>query len=174
MTLPTRRPGLPPGLPWYRHGLVWMLIAFPAAAVIGGAVTLWLAIRSDDGLVVDDYYVRGKEINRVLDRDRAAARLGLSADLRLDPDGRRLHLVLRGGPEAAPPPALRLQLLHATRAGLDRHLVLARTPGGGYTAPLPPLAPGRWYVQIETDRWRLLGSLRLPGDTRLRIAPAPG
>ena len=170
----TSLPRHAPGRPWYRHALVWMIIAFPASAVIGGAVTLWLAIRSNDGLVVDDYYVQGKQINRILDRDRAAARLGLSADLRLEPNRRRLHLRLASRSGVDAPATLRLQLLHATRAGLDRQLDLARGPDGAYSAALPPLAPGHWYVQIGTDRWRLLGSLYLPADTRLHIAPSAG
>lgn len=168
----TSRPPSPStGRPWYRHGLVWLLIAFPASAVVGGAVTLWLAIRSADGLVVDDYYVRGKEINRVLDRDRTARRLGLEAALELDPENGRLALSLHGR-AYDPPPRLVLRLLHGTRAGLDQEFHLARGADGRYRAPLGPLAPGHWYVQVETPAWRLTGDLYLPGTRRLAIAPA--
>ncbi len=51
---------------WYREPYVWLLIAIPACAVVAGFVTLALAIATDDGLVVDDYYWQGKQINRVL------------------------------------------------------------------------------------------------------------
>ena len=53
---------------WYREPLVWLLISFPLTAVIAGFFTLYLAIISSDGLVVDDYYHRGKEINKSLAR----------------------------------------------------------------------------------------------------------
>ena len=69
---------------WYREPLVWLLISFPLTAVIAGFFTLYLAIISKDGLVVDDYYQRGKEINMSLARDRAAARHGLHASVTLD------------------------------------------------------------------------------------------
>ena len=72
----------PPAL-WYREPLVWMVIAIPASSVVFGIFMLVVSIQSYDGLLVDDYYKRGMEINRVLDRDRAAARHGMSAQVRL-------------------------------------------------------------------------------------------
>ncbi|TAK53620.1 MAG: hypothetical protein EPO25_09960 [Gammaproteobacteria bacterium] len=41
----------PPSRPWYREPMVWLVIAIPFAAVIGGLVTLGLAIRGGDALV---------------------------------------------------------------------------------------------------------------------------
>ena len=38
----------PPGRPWYREPMVWLVISIPLAAVIGGLVTLGLAIRGGD------------------------------------------------------------------------------------------------------------------------------
>src|SRR4030066_420476 len=70
--------------PWYREPLVWLIICFPLTAVIAGFFTLYLAIISKDGLVVDDYYQKGKEINMSLARDRAATQHGLRAGVHLD------------------------------------------------------------------------------------------
>ena len=42
--------------PWYRQGWPWFLIALPASAVIGGIITIILAVNSPNALVVDDYY----------------------------------------------------------------------------------------------------------------------
>ena len=56
--------------PWYSHPYVWMVIAFPLAAVIAGFITLTLAIQSDTGLVVDDYYRKGQAINQIIERDQ--------------------------------------------------------------------------------------------------------
>ena len=69
---------------WMREPLVWLLIAIPSSAVIMGVVMITLALQSWSGLVVDDYYRKGKQINRVLARDRLAYELGLAAGLRLD------------------------------------------------------------------------------------------
>ena len=76
---------------WKREPLVWMLIAIPLAAVIMGVVMLTLAIQSYSGLVVDDYYKKGKQINRVLARDRFAYELGLAAGFELR-DGNRIEI----------------------------------------------------------------------------------
>ena len=67
--------------PWHREPLVWMVLAIPAAAVVAGAVMLVLANATWDGLVADDYYKRGLEINRSLARDEEAVRLGIHASL---------------------------------------------------------------------------------------------
>ena len=70
--------------PWTREPLVWLLIGIPATAVVVmGMIMLTVAIQTWSGLVVDDYYKKGKQINRVLARDKFAYELGLAARLRI-------------------------------------------------------------------------------------------
>src|SRR3990170_3926696 len=69
--------------PWYREPWPWILMAGPAAVVVAGFVTAWLAVRSDDGLVVDDYYKQGLAINQTLGRSDAAERRGMQAEIHL-------------------------------------------------------------------------------------------
>jgi len=63
----------PSARPWYRHLWPWLLIIPPAAAVIGGSVTLYLAITRPDTLVRKDCFkdgmtmVCGEEAQRVLE-----------------------------------------------------------------------------------------------------------
>ena len=40
--------------PWYRHVWPWLLIIPPAAAVIGGSITLYLAVTRPDTLIRKD------------------------------------------------------------------------------------------------------------------------
>ena len=157
-------------LPWYRQPLVWMLIMLPATVVVASFITLYLAIDSDDGLVEDDYYQRGKEINRVLDRDHAAQRYGLQGRVLVDAAQGAIHLRLSANAPIAPP-RLNLKLLYATRAGLDRAITLTRDADGGYKAALPRLAPGHWYLQLSADDWRLTGELHVPGDSVTVLSP---
>lgn len=157
---------------WYREPFVWMLIFIPLSAVVGGLITLGLAISSDDGLVVDDYYWRGKQINRVLERDRWAAAHEIKADLVLDYERRVVTARLAAREAIQLPARIRLALLHATRAGFDQTLELNRTLDGSYHALLPTLVPGHWYLQLESGDWRLLGSMRFPGDTEVHVTPA--
>ena len=158
---------------WYREPYVWLLIAIPACAVVAGFVTLALAIVTDDGLVVDDYYWQGKQINRVLSRDRAATLHALSADLSFDYAQGIVQAQLHARETARLPLKLRFALLHATRAGFDRRLELERTPKGSYVSGLPALVPGRWYLQLDAEDWRLFGSMRVPEETVVHIAPGP-
>jgi len=160
-------------LPWFRHPWVWLLIAIPATSVVMGVIILVLAIRSDDGLVADDYYQRGRAINRVLERDHAAAALGLEAILEFDFARRSVAVRLLAREGYAPPARLTLGLLHPTRAGQDQSVVLAHRGAGRYVGTLAPVGEGRWYLQLETADWRLLGRLDVPGIAMVHIVPAP-
>ena len=159
----------PPTAPWYRQPFVWLLIAIPALAVVMGIITLTLAITSYDGLVVDDYYRQGLEINRSLARDRLAERLGLACDLELN-DGTVAAKLSWQDEDFAPPATIRLGLFHATRQGFDQRVLLSRQQTGIYVGRLAPLAAGRWHAQIEADNWRVQDSFRSPHHGALRLS----
>ena len=150
--------------PWYRERWPWILMAGPAIVVVASLVTVWLAIRSDDGLVVDDYYKQGLAINRTLGRSDAAGRLGVTARLYLA-DGR--IRVLLGA--AGAPAALTLRLVHPTRTGMDQNLDLAAVQPGEYEGRPQPLRPGRWHVVLEGAGWRLAGDWMLPAVGVLKL-----
>ena len=157
---------------WYREPIMWLVIAFPLTAVIVGFVSLALAIRSDDGMVEDDYYKQGMTINRMLDRDKAAAAGDLTGTVELDTAHHELRVVLTARQSLALPDNIQIKLMHATRAGFDRNLVLPRHADGTYRAPLPEFVPGHWAVQLTAQDWRLTGSLFMPGDNRLVMRPS--
>jgi hypothetical protein len=152
--------------PWYRVAFVWLLVALPGVTVVAGFITLALAIGSDDGLVIDDYYRRGKEINRDLTRDRAASARGLNAVFAIDPEQRQMTIVLH----AAAPAQIELWLIHATRQGHDHRLVIPRAYDGVYRAPLPMLRDGRYGIQVTAENWRISGSLFAPRDARIALS----
>jgi len=153
--------------PWYREPLVWLIIGLPLTAVIGGLTTYYIAYTTRDGLWVDDYYQKGKEINKSLARDDAAARLGLSGGLKLDAASQKVVLQLEARHAELLPTSVKLSWLYATKSGLDQTQILHREADGRYRAGFPELAPGHWYVQLEAQDWRLEGSLHVPADTRV-------
>ncbi len=69
MSAPTPRP-------WYRHAWPWLLIVPPAAAVIGGGITLYLALTRPDALIRKDCIkdgvtmVCGEDARRLLEAAR--------------------------------------------------------------------------------------------------------
>lgn len=53
--------------PWWKFGHVWLVVAGPAVVVVASFVTLFLALRSADPVVTEDYYRKGIEINKTLE-----------------------------------------------------------------------------------------------------------
>lgn len=157
-------------VPWYRVSIVWLVLAIPLTAVLLGIMLLYLSITSYDGLVVDDYYKKGKEIDRVLKRDLAALDHGLVA--RVSIAGQQLTVQLDSKPAYTPPPTLAVYFFYSTRAGLDKETFVMQQQAGIYRGDIPSLETGRWNVQIEADDWRLIGSLRSPDQQSSVIEPA--
>ena len=159
--------------PWHRHPWPWLLMAGPAVVVVAAFATLYLAVKSDDGLVADDYYKKGLAINRTRARAERAAALGLAATVDVDASGQaRVDLVAASQEPDALPAALRLNMLHPTRAGHDIRGVVVRGPDGRYVGTLDPLPPGRWRIVVETDAWRL-PSAEVDGAVRGVHLPPP-
>lgn len=144
---------------WYCEPWVWLLITLPASAVLGGIVTILIAMESDDGLVVDDYYKQGLEINKKLDRDKAANKYNLVANLQLTDDLKDIQVSLDANNQFVSPDSIKLSFLHPTKKGQDQILILYTVDKRTYTGSLPPLIQGDWYIQIEAADWRLLEQL---------------
>ncbi|HET7763979.1 MAG TPA: FixH family protein [Burkholderiales bacterium] len=141
--------------PWHREPWVWFVVALPAVAVAASFAALGLAIATDDGVVADDYYRRGLAVNQVLRREARARELHLAASA--DLAGDRVTVSLRG--TTAPPPGLRLRLVHPTRSGRDQ-TVLLRASGSAYEGRLAPLngEPRLLVLEDEGSTWRLTGT----------------
>ena len=155
---------------WKREPWFWVVLAIPSSAVIMGIVMLTLAVQSWSGLVVDDYYQQGKRINRVLERDRLAWKLNLAADLNIDAKG---GFEIRFETDLPPISTnqLTLELIHATRPGLDRELVLNRIDTRAFRGQTRLSGQGRWNLYLQTADWRLTGSLYYPGQSRTDLLP---
>ncbi|KAA3623499.1 MAG: hypothetical protein DWQ08_11530 [Proteobacteria bacterium] len=162
-----------PPRPWYREGMVWMVIAIPFTAVVLGIAMVTIAITTWDGTVVDDYYKHGKEINRVLVRDQFATRHGLRADLQWSVADGRLSLNLTTDGEIESVSELAMQFLHPTRGGLDREVVLARGPDGRYHGVVSALPEGGWIIQLGTEEWRLSARTEVRGAEPLEVRFEP-
>ena len=143
--------------PWYREPWPWLLMAGPCVAIVAGFFTLWLAVRSDDGLVADDYYKRGLAINQTLSRALRAEQLKLAARAVLGADPARARVTLAG--TGVLPPALRLRLVHPTRAVADELIGLHAVMPGVYEGALAAAVTGRRTVMLEDlpRTWRLAG-----------------
>ncbi len=169
-------PPLAPVVPWYRHPWPWLLMAGPFVVIVAAAITLWLALRSNDGLVADDYYKQGLAINQVTARDRLAAALGVTAAVSIDSGRRLLRVSLQSGKFAQLPETLQLDLLHPTRSGRDQSFRLSLAENSGvYAAPLTTDIAGRWNVVLQdpSRAWRLMAEWDTAKQAKLPLGKLP-
>lgn len=145
--------------PWYRKAWPLLLFIPPVGAVLGGVLTVILATQSPNALVVDDYYKEGLAINQQKHRLETAREEQLEGLLRSD--GKRLTLSLRSG-NTTDDGILQLQFIHATRADLDRSIQLAPTGEGKYSASVPELPAGIWYLRLRPadNRWEIRARMK--------------
>ena len=89
--------------PWYREPWPWIIMSGPAAVIVAGVITTWIAFATSDGLVADDYYKRGLAVNAVLKREQTATQRGIQAQVKRAGFDVRLRLErgLDGGYAAA-------------------------------------------------------------------------
>jgi hypothetical protein len=154
--------GNQPPKPWYREPWPWILMAGPLAVVVASLASAWIAMKSSDGLVTEDYYKQGQDVVETLDRSKQAEALGLQALVRLTEN--KVRVRLSGRHASMPiPSALFLSLSHPTRAGLDQRAKLSQD-GQVYVGEIRLPASGHWLVLIEDEAktWRMMASVILP------------
>jgi hypothetical protein len=143
-----------PTTPWYREPWPWLLMLGPGTVIVAGVFTSMIAFGGADGLVAEDYYKQGLAINRVLARERRATALGIAGSATAED-----HRILVSIHSRAPlPKVLNLRLVHPSRAGLDRLVLLRETSPGNYAAEVDMPAV-RWNVSVEGADWRINGVL---------------
>lgn len=150
--------------PWYREPWPWILAAGPAIVVVAGIYTAWLAIKSNDGLVTEDYYKKGLAANQTIARSELATKYGLVAGLRVTAE--QMSVSLRAADNGfVPPPNIVITISHPTRAGLDQSRTFPRKDAS-YAGDVRLPAAGHWLVLVEDEArtWRLLGNVVLPAD----------
>lgn len=158
--------------PWYKEPWPWILMTGPLVVVIAGFATAWLAVRSNDGLVADDYYKQGLAINQQLQRDQKADALGLQGTLMRS--GAQLRIMLASGSApAALPERLTLRITHPTRAGMDQSITLVADGRGMFSGKLESEISGRWHVVLEdpSGQWRLQGDWQADAAESFQLLP---
>ncbi|MEW6513177.1 MAG: FixH family protein [Pseudomonadota bacterium] len=158
--------------PWYREPWPWFLMSGPILVIIAAFVSAWIAIRSSDGLVTEDYYKQGLVAGETLTRSKHAEELGISAGLRLTDEQVSIRLTSR---QTEKPAALNVTLSHPTRAGIDQKSVL-KLNGEVYAGKLNLPASGHWLVLVEDEAktWRIMGSVMLPAAGEVVIGAGEG
>ncbi len=159
-------------LPWYRQFWPWFIISIPALTIVAAMITITIAVKTDDGLVVDDYYKEGLAINEDKQLVKNAAALEISARLSLDENG----MIRAQLPEnVSSLPFLMLTLIHPGDASKDLALPLANVGNALFTSKDPLTGTEvNWHVAItppDTD-WKLSGRWRPDALKTVQIPPS--
>lgn len=150
-------------------------MAGPAIVIVAGFITAWLAIKSYDGLVEDNYYKVGLAVNQQLQQKKLAADLGLSAKLAYTEASNQIRVSMTGLQAGALPDVLQLKLVHPTRKGEDQSLTLTRD-GTTYTGQLAAIpAAGRWKIVLDDPvaGWRMETLWDLSADRQVAFSAKP-
>ena len=154
--------------PWRRNPVAWLMILIPAATVVAGVWTVWLAA-SESGVDSNPDPVRRTAQIQVtsLEPDENASRRGLSGRVWFDGET-LLVAVLPSSGTVAP----QLQLVHPIEKSLDHHLDLSPDPRG-WRANGTLAGKQAWHLRLvgADGSWRLVGRYR-PGDTDIPLEPA--
>ena len=159
--------------PWYKQFWPWFLMFFPATAIVAGIITITIAVKTDDGLVKDDYYKAGLAINQTLERKQKAHELNLSASVNWDKLTQTITLKLTGKMSELPA-RLNMQLAHTTIANHDQTVTLFLAPDNkNYTGRIKKVAMGNWIIILEPEEknWRINGRVILPKQTHWQLNP---
>ena len=148
---------------WYRQFWPWFLIILPGTVVIASLVTVYIAFKGADALVVKDYYKEGLAINKTVDDLRNAKDMHLNATLSFT--GNKLDLKLRADSEINDNELL-LSFEHPFDDKQDVNLTLKKSSSNEFVSELPSLAKGKWYIALQStstsEPWRLLTTVYLP------------
>lgn len=153
-------------LPWV---LLWLL---PAASVVAGLSTVFIAVKHGDSMVKDDYYREGLAYNLQQQADQKAAGIRMHAMLLLlDQQSLDQQLMVIVSAEELPalPETLQLALSHPTDSKADQRIVLHRQQGQQYIGEAKLTRHANWHVQLQPDdaSWRLRGRWQSPTATKL-------
>lgn len=147
--------------------MVWMLIFFPSLAIVAGVATIFIAIDTEDGLVVDDYYKQGIEINLSLDKIKRARILGIKGLISVSSQQQQVQVKFDEDIADLISQPVTFKLLHRTIKGLDQIVELQKVGSSNlFSASIQSLPEigGRWRWDISSEDWRITGNLNTFGN----------
>ena len=157
---------------WYKQFWPWFLILLPGCAVVASIITIMIANKDNDGLVVDDYYKAGLAINQTMERKQRARELGLQAQFNYANTLITLRLGARDNTEIKDIAALKLNFIHPTQRRYDITVPLKHAGDGQFIGQLEKLPAANWYLQLEpagrkNKSWRIDARIQLDALSQL-------
>ncbi len=160
-------------IPWYRQFWPWFIISIPAATVVAGVSTVFIAMQTSDSLVIKSDEDTQVAAQRIATAEGIAEDIGLAADIAIDAATGVIRLSLNSKTPYEFPPQLSLELSHPTLVARDAsaelHAAMPDADGQPvWVGHLVSVPEGRYYIVIsDGDQWRLSGEWS--GETRLAL-----
>src|SRR5262245_28046064 len=123
--------------PFRANPVFWIMWLLPAAAVVGGLTTLFIALRSADRPLPANDHSEGAHLDRDFALARAAAAHGVELSFESQAAGGGCTASLRNAPDD--PESLALLFTNGVDPGLDRVVLLRRAGPGAYRGACAPL-----------------------------------
>ncbi|UJF18109.1 FixH family protein [Vibrio sp. SS-MA-C1-2] len=154
--------------PWYKQFWPWVLIALPASAVIGSLFTFYIFSQNSVEMVTDNYYKKGKAINKEIGQLKEADKLHIKANVKVDEHQIILHLD-KG--QLVSLPTLNIKFSHRTLSKYDFHQLVNPDANGNYRIHLDEPLIGPWFVQISPhdNQWVMQNRISFPSVDTLPL-----
>lgn len=158
--------------PWYKQFWPWFVLS-PLIVVIGGGVFMtFVAVKTFDGPILDNFYKDGLTIVERTEQDDWARAHNLEASLQTIGD--RVQLRLSGQLDSRPD-SLKLLYAFRTQASRDVTVTLKRQPDGRYLGQLPRAIEGKRILELQPmgdkPEWLLRGGQTLPSSGIVTLQP---
>lgn len=156
--------------PWYKQFWPWFIIFIPAATVFFCINLLFIALDTQDSVVIDDYYKEGKAINMKLSKIEEAKNRNISLSVKTQNNEMLLQFV-SGKPEQTIP--LKASFYHPTLKDKDFDVNFTANASGDYLAALPDQISGKWRLTILPfdESWKIQQTIALPAASGILIEP---
>ncbi len=161
--------------PWYKQFWLWFILTPLFIVFAVGFSMLYLAIVTDDGVVVDNFYKDGKGIIVRHEEDQFARDHKLQATINWEANTLSLNLI---GQLTPLPETLELLIVYPTAKAYDVTVILAHRGLGEYQGALTEPVEGLRELQLQPinaqQSWRLHAKLTLPPPaTEIILLPKP-
>jgi len=161
--------------PWYRQFWFWFVFSPLIYIMIMCSITVTIALKGADDVIIDNYYKEGRMINQALEQDKYAKALGLNGELNFDRTTGEVSLVIANPPADAAlmPEQLLLLMGHPVKAAKDQLITLTAIAPGTYRGELVSEPDYSWYLTlypINDISQRNQAPWTLSGDIDFRVA----
>lgn len=165
--------------PWYRQFWFWFVFSPLIYIMIMCSVTVTIALKGADDVIIDNYYKEGRMINQTLEQDKQAQALGLTGNLRFDRTSGEVALTIPN-PPADMPAQMLLLMGHPVKAAKDQLITMKAIAPGQYRGELVTEPEYSWYltlypindIALRNDApWTLSGDIDFRQSEQALLAP---